>query len=41
LRDILSFGVFLSSYFVRSVDWHGERLDVTTDGRISASGGNQ
>jgi len=41
LRDILSFGVFLSSYFVRSVDWRGERLDVTNDGRISASGGNQ
>lgn len=36
LRDCLSFALFLSAFFVNSVDWRGTRLKVTDDGRISA-----
>lgn len=39
VRDLLSFGVFVSSYFVRSVDWRGEQLRMAPQGRISVAGG--
>lgn len=35
-RDILSLIVFASSFFIRSVDWRGERLKMEQDGRVSA-----
>ena len=35
LRDILSFGTWAGSYFVRSVKWRGRRLRVLADGRIT------
>ncbi len=39
LRDILSFVVFIASFFVRSVDWRGARLKMDRDGRrIRAQG---
>jgi ceramide glucosyltransferase len=39
LRDCLSFGVFIASFFVRSVDWRGARLKMDRDGRrIQAQG---
>ena len=37
LRDVLSFAVFVSSFFVRSVDWRGARLRMHGDGRIAAA----
>jgi ceramide glucosyltransferase len=33
LRDCLSFGVFILSFSVRSVDWRGVRLNMDRDGR--------
>lgn len=39
LRDLLSFGIFVASYFVRSVDWRGEQLRMAPQGRISVAGG--
>ncbi len=39
IRDLLSFGIFVSSYFVRSVDWRGEQLRMAPQGRISVAGG--
>jgi ceramide glucosyltransferase len=35
LRDILSFLVFLSAFFARSVDWRGRRLTMGSKGRIA------
>ena len=34
VRDILSFGLFLATFFGQSVDWRGTRLDVSRDGRL-------
>lgn len=36
LRDLLSFAVFVASFFVRSVDWRGERLRMEPSGRVVA-----
>nr|WP_277924927.1 bacteriohopanetetrol glucosamine biosynthesis glycosyltransferase HpnI [Sphingomonas sp. BAUL-RG-20F-R05-02] len=36
LRDTLSFGLFLATFFVRSVDWRGHRLTIH-GGRIVAN----
>jgi ceramide glucosyltransferase len=36
LRDLLGFFLFIASLFVRRVDWRGERLIITRQGRISA-----
>jgi len=33
-RDVLSFIVFLSSFFVRQVDWQGHRYNVHASGRL-------
>ncbi|MGI4876271.1 MAG: bacteriohopanetetrol glucosamine biosynthesis glycosyltransferase HpnI [Janthinobacterium lividum] len=37
LRDFLSFGVFIGSFLVQSVDWRGTRLRVARDGSIRIS----
>jgi ceramide glucosyltransferase len=37
LRDCLSFGVFVASFFARSVDWRGARLKMTGNGRMAAA----
>ena len=34
-RDILSFVVFIASFFVRSVDWRGARFRMEREGRIA------
>lgn len=34
IRDILSFTLFLASFGVRSVDWRGQKLRMTSRGRI-------
>lgn len=39
VRDLLSFGICVASYFVRKVDWRGERLRMAAEGRISVAGG--
>ncbi len=39
VRDLLSFAILISSYFVRSVDWRGEQLRMAPQGRISVAGG--
>lgn len=36
LRDICSLILFVGSFFIRSVDWRGERLRMEQDGRVSA-----
>lgn len=36
VRDMLSFGLFLATFFVRSVDWRGHRLTID-GGRIVAA----
>lgn len=36
VRDMLSFGLFLATFFVRSVDWRGHRLTID-QGRIVAA----
>lgn len=35
LRDILSYAVYLMTFFVRTVDWRGARFAVNSDGTIS------
>jgi ceramide glucosyltransferase len=35
-RDVLSFGIFVATFFVRSIDWRGERFTISRDGRMSA-----
>jgi ceramide glucosyltransferase len=37
LRDIFSLILFAASFFIRSVDWRGERLRMEQDGRVSAN----
>lgn len=39
LRDLLTFGISIASYFIRRVDWRGERLDLAAEGKISVAGG--
>jgi ceramide glucosyltransferase len=34
-RDVLSFGVFVSSYFTRRVDWRGARYRVDAEGALT------
>jgi ceramide glucosyltransferase len=36
IRDILSFALFIDSFFVRSVDWRSARFRVVEGGRLSA-----
>ena len=36
LRDIVSFAVFVASFFVRSVDWRGTELTMLDNGRVAA-----
>ncbi len=36
-RDLFSFAVFVASFFVRRVDWRGQRLRMGSDGRIVAA----
>ncbi|MBA3896490.1 MAG: bacteriohopanetetrol glucosamine biosynthesis glycosyltransferase HpnI, partial [Sphingomonadaceae bacterium] len=36
LRDCFSLGIFIATLFVRSVDWRGQRLRMTGDGRVTA-----
>lgn len=38
LRDVLSFGLFLATFFRQSVDWRGTRLRVTRGGRVTDKG---
>lgn len=38
LRDMLSFGVFVSCFFARAVDWRGQRYVVQADGKMTTSG---
>jgi len=33
-RDVLSFMVFLSSFFIRQVDWQGQRYKVVASGML-------
>ena len=35
LRDVLSFAVFLGSFFTRQVDWRGSRYRVHEDGQLA------
>ncbi|WP_419815030.1 bacteriohopanetetrol glucosamine biosynthesis glycosyltransferase HpnI [Glacieibacterium sp.] len=37
IRDLLSFVLFVATFFSRSVDWRGTRLDVARDGRLRRS----
>ncbi len=37
LRDCVSFGLFVGSFFVRRVDWRGARLTLLHSGTIAAS----
>ena len=37
IRDLLSFGLWFATFFSRSVDWRGTRLDVARDGRLRRS----
>ncbi len=37
VRDTLSFGLFLASFLVQSVDWQGSRLRVRRDGTIDGN----
>lgn len=36
LRDLLTFAIFVASFFVRSVEWRGKRLRMEDEGRITA-----
>ena len=36
VRDLLSFGLFIATFFVRSVDWRGHRLTIE-EGRITTA----
>lgn len=35
VRDMLSFGVFVASFFVSTVEWSGARLDIRKDGTMA------
>jgi len=34
-RDVLSFAVFISSFFIRQVDWQGQRYKVHASGTLA------
>jgi hypothetical protein len=36
LRDLLSFGIFVASFFGRGVSWRGHSYDVTPAGVLTA-----
>ncbi len=36
LRDCLTLGVFVATFFIRSISWRGRRLRMTAGGRIAA-----
>jgi ceramide glucosyltransferase len=36
VRDVLSFCLFVTAFFTRSVDWRGSRLHMASNGRVSA-----
>jgi len=36
LRDLVSFALFVTSWFARSVDWRGAQLSLESRGRVSA-----
>lgn len=36
LRDLLSFAIFIASFFARSVDWRGATLTMSGNGRVLA-----
>ena len=36
LRDFVSFAIFVTSWFARSVDWRGAQLSIESRGRVSA-----
>lgn len=36
VRDLLSFGLYCTAFFTRSVDWRGSRLHMASNGRVSA-----
>ena len=38
LRDLLSFGVFVASFFGRGVEWRGHRYGVAADNRLAYYG---
>jgi ceramide glucosyltransferase len=38
LRDMLSFVVFVASFFGREVDWRGHRYEVRTDNTLVYAG---
>lgn len=38
IRDLMSFGVWISSFFSRTVMWRGRRLEVTSDGKAVVTG---
>ncbi|MEO8938592.1 MAG: bacteriohopanetetrol glucosamine biosynthesis glycosyltransferase HpnI [Burkholderiaceae bacterium] len=38
-RDCLTLAVFVASFFVRSVEWRGQRFRMETEGRMSADNG--
>lgn len=39
LRDLVSFAVFIESFFVRSVDWRGQHLKMVREGRVEEKQG--
>ena len=38
IRDVLSFGVFIASFFVRTVAWRGHKFRIGPDGRLILDG---
>lgn len=40
VRDVLSFGLFVATFFVRSIDWRGRRFRLEAHGRMSAHKGS-
>ena len=38
VRDVLSFAIFVASFFIRSVHWRGQRYRVRADGTLKAVG---
>jgi ceramide glucosyltransferase len=39
LRDIMSFGIFLVSFFGKRVEWRGHQLQVAKDGTMREAKG--
>jgi ceramide glucosyltransferase len=38
IRDVLSFGAFIASFFVRTVAWRGQHLRIGPDGQLILEG---